>query len=79
MGRGEEAQENLVKYGRFDYSQFGELELRCYLLIKAHLASMYELQEVYTLDQALKLYALYEMEVDIENGRAAEMERGNHD
>lgn len=40
---------------------------------------MYELQEVYTLDQALKLYALYEMEMDIENGRAEELERrGNH-
>lgn len=39
---------------------------------------MYELQEVYTLDQALKLYALYEMELDIERGRAEELERGNH-
>lgn len=37
---------------------------------------MYELQNVYTLDQALKLYALYEMELDIEKGRAAELERG---
>lgn len=36
---------------------------------------MYELQEVYTLDQALKLYALYEMELDIEKGRADELER----
>lgn len=36
---------------------------------------MYELQEVYTLDQALKLYALYEMELDIERGRAGELER----
>lgn len=39
---------------------------------------MYELQEVYTLDQALKLYALYEMELDIERGWAEELERGNH-
>jgi hypothetical protein len=44
-------------------------------LIKAKLASMFELQNVYTLDQALKLYALYEMELDIEKGRAAELER----
>ena len=29
-----------------------------YILIKARLASMYELQNVYTLDEALKLYAL---------------------
>lgn len=46
-----------------------------YVLIKARLASMEELQEVYTLDQALKLYALYEMELDIEKGRADELER----
>lgn len=46
-----------------------------YILIKARLVSMYELQEVYTLDEALKLYALYEMELDIEKGRADELER----
>ena len=44
-------------------------------MIKAGLASMYELKNVYTLDEALKLYALYEMQVDIENGKAAELER----
>ncbi len=47
-----------------------------YILIKARLASMYELKEVYTLDEALKLYALYEMELDIEKGRADELEKG---
>lgn len=36
---------------------------------------MKELKEVYTLDEALKLYALYEMEMDIEKGRANELER----
>jgi hypothetical protein len=36
---------------------------------------MYELQEVYTLDEALKLYALYEMQLDVEKGRANELER----
>ncbi len=36
---------------------------------------MQELKEVYTLDEALKLYALYEMEMDIEKGRAYELER----
>lgn len=36
---------------------------------------MTELQEVYTLDEMLKLYALYEMQLDIEHGRAAELER----
>lgn len=36
---------------------------------------MQELKEVYTLDEALKLYALYEMELDVEKGRADELER----
>ena len=75
VGRGQDAESSLVKYGKFDYSQFSELELRCYILIKARMASMYELQEVYTLDEALKLYALYEMELDVEKGRADELER----
>lgn len=46
-----------------------------YILIKAGLASMFELKNVYTLDEALKLYALYEMQVDIENWRMSEIER----
>ena len=73
--RGENSQEDIVKYGTFDHTQFNELELRCYILIKAKLASMYELKNVYTLDEMLKLYALYEMELDIEKGHAQEMER----
>lgn len=36
---------------------------------------MSELKETYTLDEALKLYTLYEMELDVERGRAAELER----
>ena len=36
---------------------------------------MYEMKEVYTLDEMLKLYALYEMEKDIEKARADELER----
>ena len=35
---------------------------------------MSELKSVYTLDEALKLYALYAMENDIEAGRAKEIE-----
>lgn len=46
-----------------------------YILIKARLASMSELQDVYTLDEALKLFALYEMELDIEKGKNDELER----
>lgn len=41
-----------------------------YALIKARLASMEELKTVYTLDEALKLYALHCMEQDVEAGRA---------
>jgi hypothetical protein len=43
--------------------------MRMYVLIKARLASKLELETVYTLDEALKLYALYSMELDVERGR----------
>ena len=43
-----------------------------YVLIKARLASMYELKNCYTLDEALKLYALYRMDQDIERGKTEE-------
>jgi len=46
-----------------------------YVLIKARLATKYELETVYTLDEALKLYALHQMDVDIERGHAEEMKR----
>lgn len=39
-----------------------------YTLIKARLASMEELKTSYTLDEALKLYALYRMDLDVETG-----------
>lgn len=44
-----------------------------YILIKARMASKFELEEYYTLDEALKLYALYRMDMDIQNGKADEM------
>lgn len=44
-----------------------------YVLIKARLASKLELETVYTLDEALKLYALYSMDMDIERGQAEEL------
>ena len=47
--------------------------MRMYILIKARLASMEELKSWYTLDEALKLYALYSM--DLEIGRASCRER----
>ncbi len=45
-----------------------------YLLIKAQLASKYELETVYTLDEALKLYAFLEMENTIQDGQRRELE-----
>lgn len=57
-------------------SCFSELEMRMYVLIKAHLATMQELKSCYTLDEALKLYALFRMEQDIEAGRAKELAKG---
>lgn len=51
-----------------------------YILIKARIASKFELEEYYTLDEALKLYALYRMDIDIQNGKADEMkERRDRD
>lgn len=47
-----------------------------YSLIKARLASKQELEESYTLDEALKLYALYQMDVDIDRIQAEEMKEG---
>lgn len=44
-----------------------------YVLVKARLATMWELKSCYTLDEALKLYALYRMENDIEAAHAEEI------
>lgn len=57
-----------------DASYFSDLELRAYTLIKASVCSKQELEEYYTLDEFLKLYALYSMDRDCERGMAAEME-----
>ncbi len=38
------------------------------------MASMFELKEVYTLDEALKLYTLYQMQLDIEYMRTMELD-----
>ena len=47
-----------------------------YILIKAKIASKFELEEYYTLDEALKLYALYRMDMDIQNSKADEVKGG---
>ena len=44
-------------------------------MIRAGIVSMTELKEVYTLDEMLKLYSLYSMQLDIERWRAEEIER----
>ncbi|MCM1059084.1 MAG: hypothetical protein NC452_02195 [Eubacterium sp.] len=44
-----------------------------YILIKNRLASKLELETVYTLDEALKLFALLRMDQDIESAKAYEM------
>jgi hypothetical protein len=48
-----------------------------YALIKTGFASKAELESVYTLDEALKLYALHRMDADIDAAKADELrERG---
>lgn len=44
-----------------------------YSLIKARVASKTELETTYTLDEALKLYALLQMDRDIERFQADEL------
>jgi hypothetical protein len=46
-----------------------------YVLIKAGLASKWELETCYTLDEALKLYALYLRDIDIQRLQAEEIRR----
>ena len=47
--------------------------MRMYILIKARIASKLELETVYDLDEALKLYALYCTDLDIERGQADQL------
>ena len=46
-----------------------------YVLIKAGLASKWELETCCTLDEALKLYALYLRDIDIQRLQAEEIRR----
>ena len=43
------------------------------MLIRSKLASKFELHEYYTLDEALKLYALLRMQSDIEDAQIEDM------
>ena len=48
-----------------------------YILIKARLASKFELETVYSLDDALKLYALYRMDQDIQQFQTEDIKKNN--
>lgn len=45
-----------------------------YMMIHFKIATMYELKEVYTLDEALNVYAFYNMQKDIEGQEMEKME-----
>lgn len=45
-----------------------------YQMIHSRIVSMYELDYCYSLDDALKLFALYQMEIDIQKCKATEIE-----
>ena len=49
--------------------------MRMYILIGMNLASKAELEEVYTLDEALKLFALWRMQQDIHTIQADELSK----
>ena len=49
-----------------------------YILIRQGMASKFELDNCYTLEQALKLYALWKMGQDIESAQVAEMQAKNN-
>lgn len=51
--------------------------MRMYVMIKDGIVTMSELKEVYTLDEALKLYAIYKMNKDIERAKYDEMDKKN--
>lgn len=50
-----------------------------YTLIKDRYASKLELETAYTLDEALKLYALCCMDKDIERGQAEELKNAREE
>ena len=49
--------------------------MRLYTLVKAGIASKWELENCYSLDEALKLYALYVRDLDIQRIQVEEMKR----
>ncbi len=44
-----------------------------YQMIHAQIVSMYELQNCYSLDDALKLYAIFKMNIDIQSCKNKEL------
>ena len=49
--------------------------MRMYALIQTGYVSMMELCDYYTLEESLKLYALYKMKNDVEAAKMEELER----
>jgi hypothetical protein len=49
----------------FDYSAFNEPELWMYSLVNSGKVSLSELKASVTLDEMVKLYALFRMEIDL--------------
>ena len=72
MVGGEAGEDAIRRYGDFDVTRFTDLELRLYSLINAGKATMWEMKNVYTLDEALKLDALHQMNADIETAKIEE-------
>lgn len=52
--------------------------MKMYRLVMAGHASRFELEEYYTLDEALKLYALWSMDRDIEHAMLEESKKKNN-
>ena len=47
------------------------------MLISSKIVSKFELEEYYTLDEALKVYALWRMQCDIEAAQVKELEKNS--
>ena len=49
--------------------------MKMYTLINSKKASKFELEEYYTLDEALKLYALHQMETDVQRAQMQDLKK----
>jgi hypothetical protein len=65
----------LQKYGKFDVSQFCDLEMRMWILVGYDVTTKKELDENYTLDEALTLFSMWQMQQDIKAMQADEVRK----